>query len=56
MAFGGYTVLPDQHWPTMYRVRRPDGSLTDMLNLTRARDAAQILGSFYNAIPDKLAA
>ena len=25
----------------MYRVRRPDGTLTDMVNLTRARDAAQ---------------
>jgi hypothetical protein len=25
----------------MYRVRRPDGSLTDMVNLTRAKDALQ---------------
>lgn len=28
-------------WPKLYRVRRPDGTLTDMTNLTRARDAAR---------------
>ena len=27
----------------MYRVRLPDGQLTDVVNLTRARDAAQVL-------------
>jgi hypothetical protein len=42
MAFGGYAVVPDPVRPAMYRVRRPDGSLTDMVNLTRARDAAQL--------------
>jgi hypothetical protein len=41
MDFGGYTVVPDLEWPAMYRVRRPDGSFTDMVNLTRARDAAR---------------
>ena len=41
MTFGGYTVVPDRDWPGMYRVRRPDGSVTDMVNLTRARDAAR---------------
>jgi hypothetical protein len=41
MTFGRYTVVPDTEWPFMYRVRRPDGSLTDMVNLTRARDAAR---------------
>jgi hypothetical protein len=41
MTFGTYTVIPDSEWPSMYRIRRPDGSLTDMANLTRARDAAQ---------------
>jgi hypothetical protein len=30
-----YTVVPDPEWPKMYRVRRPDGSLTDVVNLTR---------------------
>jgi hypothetical protein len=41
MTFGDYTVVPDPEWPAMYRVRSPDGSLTDMVNLTRARDAAR---------------
>jgi hypothetical protein len=41
LTFGGYTVVPDAEWPKMYRVRGPDGSLTDMVNLTRARDAAR---------------
>jgi hypothetical protein len=40
MVFGGYTIVPDAEWPEMYRVRRPDGTLTDMVNLTRAKDAA----------------
>ena len=43
MEFGGYVVVPDPEWPGMYRVRLPDGRLTDMVNLTRARDAAQVL-------------
>jgi hypothetical protein len=43
MALGGYTVVPDPDWPKMYRVMRPDGSLTDMVNLTRARDVAHLL-------------
>ena len=42
-TFGGFTVVPDPNWPNMYRLRRPDGSLTDMVNLTRARDAARAL-------------
>jgi hypothetical protein len=41
MRFGRCTVVPDPDWPKMYRVRRPDGSLTDLVNLTRARDAAR---------------
>jgi hypothetical protein len=32
-------IVPDAKWPGMYRVRLPGGSLTDMVNLTRARDA-----------------
>jgi hypothetical protein len=43
MSFGGFTVVPDEEWPAMYRIRRPDGTLTDMVNLTRARDAARNL-------------
>jgi hypothetical protein len=34
------TVEPDGHWVGMYRVRFRDGHLTDMVNLTRAKDAA----------------
>jgi hypothetical protein len=43
MNFGGYTVVPDSDWPKMYRVCKPDGRLTDMVDLTRARDAARTL-------------
>jgi hypothetical protein len=32
-------IAPDGHRPHMYRISRSDGSLTDMVNLTRARDA-----------------
>ena len=32
-------IVPNAKWPGMYRVRLPDGSLTDMLNLARAKDA-----------------
>jgi hypothetical protein len=43
MTFGGITVVRDEKWPSMYRLRMPDGHLSDMVNLTRARDAAQVL-------------
>jgi len=32
-------IVPDEHWPGMYRIKRPDGSLSNMANLTRCRDA-----------------
>jgi hypothetical protein len=35
-------IEPDR-WPGMWRIRLPDGSLTDMLNLSRARDAAMAI-------------
>jgi hypothetical protein len=38
-----YTVVPDAEYADMYRVRRPDGSLSDMTNLARANDAARML-------------
>jgi hypothetical protein len=41
MDFGGYTVVYDPDWPNMYRVMKPDGTLTDLVNLTRAGDAAR---------------
>ena len=34
-------IVQDDRYPTMWRVRRPDGTLSDMLNMTRARDAAR---------------
>jgi hypothetical protein len=32
-------IIPDEHWPGMWRVKAPDGQLSDMVNLTRACDA-----------------
>jgi hypothetical protein len=32
-------VVPDAAHPSMWRVRWPDGSLSDITNLTRAKDA-----------------
>jgi hypothetical protein len=39
-------IVPDAKWAGMYRLRLPDGSLSDMLNLTRAKDAlAELRGA-----------
>jgi hypothetical protein len=37
------TVEPDSEWPGLWRVRLPDGRLSDMVNRTRAKDAAETL-------------
>lgn len=37
--FTGVTVVPDDRWPEMWRVRH-EGRLSDIVNLTRAKDAA----------------
>jgi hypothetical protein len=34
------TVVPDNRWPGMWRIAWPDGRITDMVNLSRAKDAA----------------
>lgn len=34
------SVVPDAAYPGMWRVQWPDGRLSDMANLTRAKDAA----------------
>ena len=34
------TVVPDSQWPGMWRIAWPDGRLSDMVNLSRAKDAA----------------
>ena len=33
-------TIPDETYPDMHRVRWPDDSLSDMVNLSRANDAA----------------
>jgi hypothetical protein len=33
-------VEPDPDWPNMWRVHMPDGHVSDMVNRTRAKDAA----------------
>ena len=37
-------IIADETCPKMWRVVRPDGSLSDMANITRARDAALAQG------------
>jgi hypothetical protein len=32
-------IVPDTAFPGMYRLKRTDGSFSDMMNLTRSRDA-----------------
>ena len=41
--YSGYSVVPDEKYPgVMWRVRSPDGSLSMMVNRTRAKDAARL--------------
>lgn len=35
---GPFAIVADTTWHDMYRIRQPDGSLSDMVNLTRVRD------------------
>ena len=37
------SVVPDKIYPTMWRIKHRDGRLSDMVNLSRARDAAVAL-------------
>jgi hypothetical protein len=37
------TIEPDGHCPELFRVRFPNGFVTDTVNLTRAKDAAAAL-------------
>jgi hypothetical protein len=39
-SFTGVTVRKDANWPGMWRVHSADGQVSDMANLTRAKDAA----------------
>lgn len=36
-------IVADGEWPGLFRVLRPDGGLSDMVNLSRAKDAALTL-------------
>jgi hypothetical protein len=46
----------DQTWQRMWRVRLPTGHVTDMVNLTRAKDAAVTLALAALNRPERLAA
>ena len=47
------TIEPDSKWPGMWRVRR-GGSISDMANLSRAKDAAiAIARSDLNALDER---
>ena len=35
-----HKIVPDSKYPNMYRIVLPDGRLSDMLNLSRAKDTA----------------
>jgi hypothetical protein len=50
------TIERDQTWPGMWRFRLPDGHVTDVVNLTRAKDAAITLALASLNRPDRLAA
>ena len=41
-------LIPDQKFPKLYRVSIPGKSLSDMVNLTMAKDAAQYLVRAYS--------
>jgi hypothetical protein len=43
-TLGVVSIVQDAVWPDMYRLRFPDGRLTDLLNLVRAKDALAALG------------
>ena len=34
------TIIRDERYPDMWRVRLPNGTISDMANLSRAKDAA----------------
>jgi hypothetical protein len=41
-TLGVVSIVPDAAWPGMYRLQFPDGRLSDMVNLTRAKDALRV--------------
>ena len=51
------TIVADPDWNGMWRVRMPNGDVSDIVNLTRARDAAQsiALASLNAQAPERAA-
>jgi hypothetical protein len=49
-------IEPDATWPGMWRVRLPSGQFSDMVNLTRAKDAAVALSRALLNQPESIAA
>jgi hypothetical protein len=46
------SIVPDKTWPSMWRVRQGD-KLSDMTNITRARDAARAVAlAILNGAPE----
>jgi hypothetical protein len=39
----GYSIVPDEKYPQMWRVKHPNGRLSDMVNRIRAKDAAMAM-------------
>lgn len=35
-------IVPDERWPGMWRIKFVDGRLSDMINLTRAKDCGKV--------------
>ena len=49
------SIERDSTYPNMWRVRRPNGTLSDMVNRTRAKDAAELLVRFqFEGVQDAL--
>jgi hypothetical protein len=40
-------IAQDKTYPNMWRVRLPDGHLSDMVNLTRAKDACTAMAATH---------
>ena len=36
-------AAPDAVWPGLWRIHWPDGQISDLTNLTRAKDAAEVI-------------
>jgi hypothetical protein len=46
-------IVQDQTYPSMWRIELPDGRLTDMVNRSRAKDAAMAIAvSIANRKPE----